>query len=101
MLSLRAGIVLGCSSWLLGCSSQLDLPTHEHVGTLSQAIRPLPSMTSQPPVFDANVEIDKLDSKAGFFRVHYQRSGRNAVPLEDRDRDGTPDYVNRVADDFD
>lgn len=90
---------IGCSAWLLGCSAT---PTdHRHVGGLRAALRPLPGIATEPPYFDASDDIEQHDSKAGFFRVHYTRAGRHAVPSEDLDGDETPDYVARVADDFD
>ena len=89
-----------CSAWLLGCDAE-RIESHRHVGGLRAALRPLAGMATEPPFFDATDRIDKHDSKAGFFRVHYTRAGRHAVPDDDADGDGTPDYVARVADDFD
>jgi len=40
-------------------------------------------------------------SPSGRFRVHYAIEGRDAVPPEDRDRDGVPDFVEEVASAFD
>ncbi|MEW6753956.1 MAG: MXAN_6640 family putative metalloprotease [Candidatus Latescibacterota bacterium] len=34
---------------------------------------------------------------SGHFRVHFDRRGRHAVPVDDSDGNGVPDYVDRVA----
>jgi MYXO-CTERM domain-containing protein len=48
-----------------------------------------------PPVFAASDTVERLDSPR--FRIHYTRAGSHAVPADDADRDGTPDYVQEVA----
>jgi hypothetical protein len=40
-------------------------------------------------------------SPSGKFRITYQASGNDAVPLEDENEDGVPDYVERVAESAD
>ena len=37
------------------------------------------------------------DSPSGFFKLHYDTSGTNAVSAEDTNSDGIPDYVERCA----
>ena len=39
-----------------------------------------------------------VDSPDRIFRVHFTRSGPDAVPNEDRDGNGTPDYVDEAID---
>ncbi len=39
-----------------------------------------------------------FDSPAGLFKVHYDLTGPEAVPAQDNDTDGIPDYVERIAD---
>jgi hypothetical protein len=41
---------------------------------------------------------DYFDSPDGYFRIHYNVSGPHAVPLNDGDGDGVPDYVENLAD---
>ncbi|RKY64300.1 MAG: hypothetical protein DRP99_02395 [Candidatus Latescibacterota bacterium] len=36
-------------------------------------------------------------SRSGLFRVHYTTEGSDAVPTEDKDKDGIPDFVQEVA----
>lgn len=36
------------------------------------------------------------DAPSGLFRVHYTRTGADAVPLEDLDGNGTPDYIDEA-----
>jgi hypothetical protein len=104
MLAARAAwltiVSFSCSVWLLGCEADLT-DRHQHVAALSAALRPLPGIATEPPYFQAGDRIEQHDSRAGFFRVHYTRNGRHAVPPDDLDGDRTPDYVTRVADDFD
>lgn len=40
---------------------------------------------------------ETYQSPDGHFIIHYETSGSHAVPPEDSDRDGTPDYVEKVA----
>jgi hypothetical protein len=37
------------------------------------------------------------DSPSGFFKLHYDLTGSNAVPTEDSDLNGVPDYIERIA----
>lgn len=37
------------------------------------------------------------DSPAGFFKIHYDTIGSEAVPAQDQDVNGIPDYVDRIA----
>jgi hypothetical protein len=37
------------------------------------------------------------DSRGGFFKLHYDITGGNAVPAADSDADGIPDYVEKCA----
>jgi hypothetical protein len=83
-------ISLACSSWLQACA-QPDLQVHRHLEALS----------SERPTFEPGDKVEHFDSRAGGFRVHYTRSGRHAVPADDADGDKLPDYVTRVAADFD
>jgi hypothetical protein len=93
-------VSFSCSAWLHGCDAELS-DRQRHVGGLIAELRPLPGIATEPPYFDVTDRIEKYDSKAGFFRVHYTSGGRHAVPGDDLDNDDTPDYVARVADDFD
>jgi hypothetical protein len=90
------GLVGSC--WLQACASE---PHHDDVGLLTSAIRPLAGMTTQPPYFAASDRIEQLDSAGGHFRVHFTRAGQHAVPADDANGDDTPDFVARVAVDFD
>lgn len=42
-----------------------------------------------------------FDSPGGFFKLHYDITGSNAVPSADADMSGVPDFVERVAAYFD
>lgn len=94
---------VGCSGWLLGCANgdAAGLGSHEHVTALPAELRPVPGSATTQPAFSASDRIEHFDSEAGFFRVHYTQRGTHAVPVGDSDGDGVPDYVARVASDFD
>ena len=63
------------------------------------ALRPdMPVAGEVGPAYYPGDEVEHLDSPA--FRVHFTRAGRHAVPAGDRDRDGIPDYVQDVADEY-
>jgi hypothetical protein len=51
-------------------------------------------------LFGSGDRVETYDSRAGGFRVDFTRAGRHAVPKQDADADGIPDYVQQVADDF-
>lgn len=44
----------------------------------------------------ATAEMDYV-SPTGWFKLHYDTTGTNAVPLDDTDLSGTPDYVEKCA----
>ncbi|MCK5689940.1 hypothetical protein KAI87_11755, partial [Myxococcota bacterium] len=51
--------------------------------------------------FESDETVEFLDSAGGEFRIHYTRSGTNAVPDTDADTSGVPDYVELVANTYD
>lgn len=79
----------------------LTLACEADVGATRAAQRPdTPDTTDLPPVFgDADV-VETHDSAGGRFRVHFTRAGQHAVPLDDDDMDGTPDYVQEVGEEY-
>jgi hypothetical protein len=70
------------------------------VAVTSSALRPTPGSGASWS-FDDGDQVEQFDSAEGFFRVHYTRAGRNAVPPADTDHDGVHDYVAEVAENFD
>ncbi len=40
-------------------------------------------------------------SRSGIFQLNYETTGVNSVPLHDNDMNGTPDYIEQIADYFD
>ncbi len=48
--------------------------------------------------FDKSELVETFASSDGFFLIHYTRSGTNAVPDDDADSSGVPDFVEEVAD---
>lgn len=53
------------------------------------------------PGFDRGDVVERSPSPAGDFVVHFTRAGRNAVPADDADRDGVPDFVTLTARTYD
>ncbi len=47
--------------------------------------------------YGASDKVETLDSQGGNFKIHFVRSGVNAVPSADADGDGTPDHVQNLA----
>ncbi len=76
---------------LLGCASD---PTAAAIGEL----RPdTPGSTDGPPYYASTETVESIVSPGGSFRIHFTRAGTDAVPLADTDANGTPDYVDFVA----
>jgi len=47
--------------------------------------------------YDAGDVVESVVSPGGGFRLHFTRAGKNAVPVEDLNTNGTPDFVERTA----
>ncbi|MET0287291.1 MAG: hypothetical protein ABW352_22590, partial [Polyangiales bacterium] len=78
---------------LAGCADAAEL------GAARSALRPDTRDGGLPqPTFEPGVAVEHLDSPS--FRVHFARTGRNAVPTADLDLDGTPDAVETVASEY-
>lgn len=50
-----------------------------------------------PPYYASTETVESIVSPGGAFRIHFTRAGTNAVPAADVDGNGTPDYVDFVA----
>jgi len=79
-------------------------PVHEpleHVrGALLAEDRPT-SPSASLPRFDPSEQVESVVSPGGRFRLHFTRSGPNAVPGSDANGNGTPDAVDTVAQTYD
>ncbi len=89
---------------LLGAGCSPVRPLHEAPepphGALVAGIRPT-EVDSPPPRFEPGEQVESVVSPGGRFRIHFTRSGPNAVALEDGDGNGTPDAVEEVARTYD
>ncbi|NVI98360.1 hypothetical protein HV824_09525 [Myxococcus sp. AM009] len=59
------------------------------------------SPSAMPPRFDEGEAVESVVSPGGRFRIHFSRSGSNAVPAADADGSGVPDAVETVASAYD
>ncbi len=48
-----------------------------------------------------SVESQIYYSRSGIFQLNYETTGVNSVPLHDNDMNGTPDYIEQIAEYFD
>lgn len=76
--------------------------TRVWVAALALALAPTLARAERPTEgglwsFDPGDEVLTHDDVAGGVRVHYTIAGDHAVPLEDDDADGVPDYVAQVG----
>jgi MYXO-CTERM domain-containing protein len=72
------------------------------IGASEAALRPdTPGTTELPPTYAATDAVESIVSPGGQFRIHFTRTGGNAVNPLDGDGNGTPDYVDYVAQQYD
>ncbi len=69
-------------------------------GALFQGGRPTEA-TAEQPRFEPGEQVESVVSPGGLFRLHFSRSGPNAVPVTDEDGNGIPDSVDTVARTYD
>lgn len=60
-----------------------------------------PGTTEMLPIYAASETVESIVSPGGSFRIHFTRAGANAVNLRDDDANGTPDFVDYVAQQYD
>lgn len=60
-----------------------------------------PGTTEMMPNYAATDTVESIVSPGGSFRIHFTRSGTNAVNPRDDDANGTPDFVDYVAQQYD
>ncbi|MBZ0119980.1 MAG: hypothetical protein K8H88_23530 [Sandaracinaceae bacterium] len=65
--------------------------------TSPAAARPDTPGTTEIFRYEASDVVDAYDSPGGRFKIHFTRTGLNAVPAADTDVSGVPDHVERVA----
>lgn len=87
-------VAAGCT----GGEGGLGVATEVSTGVLR------PDHVSYPtsePGFDPNETVESFVSPGGRVRVHFSRTGRNAVLATDADASGTPDFVELTARTYD
>lgn len=78
----------------LKCGTPAIIDFHKNRSRLSKAsISEIESLMSTPTAQASETHT----SESGRFVIHYETSGEHAVPSEDDNNDGTPDYVEKVA----
>jgi hypothetical protein len=96
---LKRALGLAAQAWVCACAGEdaASIP----VGALSQRLRPDAADSGLlQPRYEAGSTVMFHDSSAGHFRVHFVRTGVHAVPPRDANADGTPDYVQDIADEY-
>lgn len=94
----RRASVLAC----VACSVLVACVEPSDVGRGVGELRPdSPGATELPPRFGETDVVESMLSPGGDFRVHFTRSGMHAVPSDDGDASGIPDYVEYVARTYD
>jgi hypothetical protein len=78
----------------LKCGTPATSDFHRHKSDLSAStVNRIQSAISTPGMQAS----ETYQSPSGNFSIHYETSGSHAVPPEDSDSDGIPDYVEEVA----
>lgn len=77
--------------------TRLSRPTQQ----LLAGYRARPTDPSATLTYDKTATVKHFDSPGGHFRIHYVTSTVDAPAPTDADHDGTPDFVQHVADAFD
>lgn len=94
--------------WLLllitGCGG-LERPPHEVFRVETETLLQEDSRPTNPtapwPRFEPGERVESVVSPGGQFRIHFSRSGLNAVAAADTDDNGVPDAVDFVARTYD
>ncbi|GAA5523127.1 T9SS type A sorting domain-containing protein [Aliifodinibius salicampi] len=82
------------SSEPIKCGTPAHMDLHKNRSQLSAGtIARIESMTSQPSQHSTKT----YTSASGRFQINYTTTGENAVPSEDANNNGTPDYVEWTA----
>jgi subtilisin family serine protease len=58
-------------------------------------------VASEPSYLRPTTTTESIATPGGAFRIHFTRTGTDAVPLADLDNNGTPDFVDYVATQYD
>jgi len=78
----------------LKCGTPATSDFHRHKSELSSStVNQIESFLSHPTLQAS----ETYQSPDGYFTIHYETSGDHAVPPEDSNTDGVPDYVEEVA----
>lgn len=79
-------IAAGCASDPIAASASPEALRPDQTGSIDG-----------PPYYASTETVESIVSPGGGFRIHFTRAGTNAVPSADTDANGTPDYVDFVA----
>ncbi len=89
----RRLLALTLAACVLGCAADPIAATP----AIAELRPDTPGSTDGAPYFASTETVESIVSPAGAFRIHFTRAGTNAVPAADTDGNGTPDYVDLVA----
>ncbi|MFT3843092.1 MAG: hypothetical protein QM723_39250 [Myxococcaceae bacterium] len=83
---------------LVGCGVEAPKPWAKmRVVSSEQELRPTDVNSGQQFAFSAGEIVESYNSLDGGFKVHFTRSGKDAVLAGDADDSGVPDFVEQVA----
>jgi len=97
MKRLFRGAILGVLVSGVGCASEEPRPATIHHPGMVPEVRPDTPGNGLQFNFDPGDLVETLASPSGKILVHFTRMGANAVPAQDADVSGVPDFVEEVA----
>ncbi|MDR9419796.1 T9SS type A sorting domain-containing protein [Gracilimonas sp.] len=84
------------------CATPAYMFYYQHKDQLSpQTLEKIEGYISRDDLSEISLSQETYISPSGKFKINYETSGSNAVPSDDNDNNGVPDYVERVAESAD
>ena len=96
-LWMRFGTLVVALAVFAACGTETPVTVREHLPPFVAALRPDQPGFNESFRFDVGDTVESYDSVGGGFRLHYARTGRNAVSATDVDVSGVPDFVEDAA----
>lgn len=84
--------------YLLGCGQEME--PSSAVSTRKEELRPTDTSSSLMWRYEATDVVESIAVDGGSFRVHFTRTGLNAVPSLDANDSGVPDFAEQAEDTY-